>query len=368
MNLFMQQHPISVKAHVDTLGNQIHPRTSILPLTEEEPRALKLIRAKQKQASLQKASELSVKDSVKLNLIKLYPPQNDLFTDNPITRVLHPADTLGQSTLTVLKQQSSSATGLFEADIPDSLSILPDSVLSAKPHEVVTSAPAILLDEKAKPQTGMHHETEWLIPVVLILVFFAGIIKSFSGKYINNLFRSVFNQQNADNLYQMVNLRNSLPSLSLDLLFVLNAGLFIFLALKTVGLEISGIPSLLMYLGICGGLITLILLKTGIYKFLGYVFALSAPTSEFIFYVFLYTRTVALILLPITVGMAFADSFLIYILLQTGLVLLTAMYLIQLFRGIKIFLRNLTAMFYLFLYLCALEILPILMIFKVITP
>lgn len=366
MSVQQPQQTVSVKEHIDTLGQQ-HPRTAIMPLTEKEPKVFQIMRAKQKQASLQKASALTTHDSVKLNLIQLYPTSLDLFGDNALTRILHPADTLKQSAKTISESRPLQAETIQHFSLSDTATLPADSLKINTRNELTISVPSITLHEKPKPVSGLHREMGWLIPVVLILVFFAGIVKSFSGKYINNLFKSVFNQQNADNLYQMVNLRNSLPSLSLDLLFVLNVGLFAFLSLKTAGLEIGGIPSPLQYLILCGALLVLMVLKTSIYKFLSYVFALSAHTSEFIFYVFLYTRTLSLALLPITVGMAFADSLLSFILMQTGLVMLVAMYLMQLLRGIKIFLRNLTAIFYLFLYLCALEILPILVVLKIIT-
>jgi hypothetical protein len=334
-------------------GDFVHPRQTILPITDKEPLAIKLFRARLKKAEMVKAGQLTMQDSVKLNAKVLYPDSLDVFSDNVLVRSLHPADTL--------------AVRQIKPSIVDSSTVVSDSTahfrpdsLVVQPKVAVKTAITTVMPQKNKSLQGFSAQMGWLGPVLILVLLFAGTIKAYSGKYIGLLFKAMFNQQHADNLYQMVNVRNSLSSRGLDLLFVLVLGLFVQLGGAHLGLGGSALFSPLVFCLICGVIVLLMLVKTSGYKFLGYVFNVGEETRRFVFFVFVYTRTTGLMILPIVVIIAFVEPWLGYLLLEIGLFLIVAMYLMQLAQGVKIFLRHPAALFYMFLYLCALEILPIL--------
>jgi hypothetical protein len=82
--------------------------------------------------------------------------------------------------------------------------------------------------------------------------------------------------------------------------------------------------------------------------------------------VFIYNRMVGLVLLPIISVVPFINTQFAPWLLYAGIVALIALYFFRIFRGIQIGIKNRLSIFYLILYLCALEILPLLVLYKLV--
>lgn len=102
-------------------------------------------------------------------------------------------------------------------------------------------------------------------------------------------------------------------------------------------------------------------------RFLSNVFNADRPASAYIFTVFLFNMVGGLILLPIVVLLAYAPSHLRYFFIQTGIVLLAVLLLYRLMRAVMIWLSiQRASVFYLFLYLCAFEVAPLLLIRKIV--
>jgi hypothetical protein len=306
-----------------------------------------------------KSAELSRQDSIKLNLLELYPEQTNPLKDNSLTRYLHPA--IVKEPVVIVPQDSVSMNDSTMV-ATDSLKLINDSIAKAKLEAIkVVQEPS--LPEKTRKQTDIASQTDWLTPVLVVLVTYTGILRMFSGKYISNLFKSMFNAQNADNLFHTINMRNSLPAFGLDVLFILNLSTFAYESLTTVGVN-PGFPGILVLLASIIAVTVLFFLKSGSYRFISYIFQTSEITTEFLFYVSLHNRILGLLLLPLVIAIPFVGYTISIILIQCGLVMFIATYLLQLVRGAKIILRDPSTIFYMFLYLCALEILPLVVIYK----
>lgn len=313
--------------------------------------------------NLKKAAELTQQDSIKLNLIEIYPLSSNQLFDNVLTRQLHPVSVKYTQPAIVADTLIANDTTTFAVD---SLGLAKDSVAALKPV-TVQPAPEVVLPERGRKFSDLSAQQDWLIPVLIILVAYTGLLRMLSGKYISNLFKSVFNTQNAENLYNTVNMRNSLPAFGLDVLFHLSISTFAYEALTSVGFN-PGLHGLLILLATIIGFSILFALKKGAYRFLSYIFGTGDQTSEFLFYVSLYNRILGMLLLPLVISIPFVSSNLTMVLIQCGLVMVVATYLLQMTRGAKIILRNPVSIFYMFLYLCALEILPLVVIYKLLFP
>jgi len=358
-------------------GNHTSPQTSTptpnvkaqsLPAKGEQTSAkagtaLSLKAKAQSTINLKKPAELTQQDSIKLNLIELYPISSNQLLDNVLSRQLHPVTikyiqpaALNDSTVT------NDSTNIAI----DSLSLAKDSIAALKPVTVQPVA-EVVMPERGRKFSDLAAQQDWLIPVLIILVAYTGLLRMLSGKYISNLFKSVFNTQNAENLYNTVNMRNSLPAFGLDVLFHLSISTFAYEALTSVGFN-PGLNGLLILLATIIGFSILFALKKGVYRFLSYIFGTGEQTGEFLFYVSLYNRILGMLLLPLVISIPFVSSNLTMVLIQCGLVMVVATYLLQMTRGAKIILRNPVSIFYMFLYLCALEILPLVVIYKLLFP
>ena len=105
------------------------------------------------------------------------------------------------------------------------------------------------------------------------------------------------------------------------------------------------------------------LLKLFLYKILGSVFSQREVTSELIFNMMLYNNVLGLILLPVATVHALVPGFgIASLFLVPGLIVL--FYLMSIIRSVYFAIREGISIFYLILYLCALEILPVLLVTK----
>jgi hypothetical protein len=351
-------------------GNHTSPQTSTptasvkaQSLPAKGVTALSFKAKTQSTINLKKPAELTQQDSIKLNLIELYPLTSNQLLDNVLTRQLHPA--VVKYTQPVIAPDSLIATDSINIAV-DSLRLAKDSLAALKPVTVQPAA-EVVMPERGRKFSDLSAQQDWLIPVLIILVAYTGLLRMLSGKYVSNLFKSVFNTQNAENLYNTVNVRNSLPAFGLDVLFHLSISTFAYEALTSVGFN-PGLHGSLILLATLIGFSILFALKTGVYRFLSYIFGTGAQTGEFLFYVSLYNRILGMLLLPLVISIPFVSSNLTMVLIQCGLVMIVATYLLQMTRGAKIILRNPVSIFYLFLYLCALEILPLVVIYKLLFP
>jgi hypothetical protein len=344
---------------VDTVGFSLHNKPSMLPIDRTEPKVFQILRAKQKKDQITQSSQLTFDDSVKINFKGLYPAHYDLFSDNILTRMLHaPVSTASEINPDIINIQPINNTvqpALVNVDTLSNNVIRPLETTSTLTH----------LNEKPIKINGFESQITWIGPLFLALWLYAGMMKVFSSKYISLLFKSLFNQQHADNLYQMVNVRRNLATVGIDFLFIMVLALFFTVGAVRLGAGPDNFASPLIYGIVCAALAATIVLKTVGYTFIGYIFNRSEATGKFIFLVFSYIRMMAFALLPIATALAFVDQYLVLPLSITGLFLIIAMYFLQIAQGIRIFLQNSAALFYMFLYLCALEILPILVLYKI---
>ena len=99
--------------------------------------------------------------------------------------------------------------------------------------------------------------------------------------------------------------------------------------------------------------------------FAGYVFDAGKKTREYLFNANMLSKAFGALSIPVFTVVPFVDLFTSTLLLKGALVLFLVMYIIQLLRGARIILRKPLSILYMFLYFCALEILPIAILIKV---
>jgi hypothetical protein len=125
-------------------------------------------------------------------------------------------------------------------------------------------------------------------------------------------------------------------------------------------------PGILLFLLCLGAVVAYYIFKKLFYMLFGMVVEAAGETSEFLFNMDNFNRTTGLFLFPIITLIAFYpfDNPDFPVLL--GIFTVTAFYLLLLFRGSIILLKKQFSIFYLFLYLCTLEFLPLLLIYKIV--
>lgn len=102
-------------------------------------------------------------------------------------------------------------------------------------------------------------------------------------------------------------------------------------------------------------------------RLLSNIFQVDRPASTYIFTIFLFNMMAGILLLPIVILIAYAPLEYRQILMKSGLLFLASFFVYRTVRVLIIWTGQMRAsVFYLFLYLCAFEIAPLLVIGKII--
>lgn len=225
-----------------------------------------------------------------------------------------------------------------------------------------TSLPDPIVRRTTSP---LQKYNDWLSIFLIFSVVIIGFLRISSMKFLRELFNSAFYSQAASKMYSSVNIRNSKPSFVLSILFFVNTGLFIFEALVFYQETIFGQNGFSLLLIVWVVIVGYDVIKGLLYRMTGFVFDTLFLTGEYIFNASMLSKVYAIVLLPIISVIPFVNSWMIPNLIKMGVGIFIVLYIWQLFRGIKIFFQNTFSGFYMFLYFCALEILPLVILYKI---
>jgi uncharacterized protein DUF4271 len=199
--------------------------------------------------------------------------------------------------------------------------------------------------------------------LLALLLFFAFIRLSFP-KYINDLLRVAFRTTLKQRQIGEQLVQTPLPSLLLNFFFLITASMYIAFVLGH--LELSDNFSFWLLCVYCFAALAIIyVIKFLSLKFFGWLFNITPTTDGYIFIVFMINKIIGIYLLPFLVMLAFTDNDLYqvaFVLSYTGVLGLLAYRFILSYGLARSQIR--VNPFHFFLYLCAFEIVPLLLIYK----
>ncbi len=225
----------------------------------------------------------------------------------------------------------------------------------------IPETPGIILPVKQLRET----HTDWLtVLIFLCLIVFASMRYTYQ-KYMSHLFLSLFNYSTAARLLEEKKYPVLHGAYRLDIIFYITFSIFIFQLLNLIRWE-NAFTNPAYFFMILGFVLLYFLIKKLVYLTLGIVFETTSETREFLFNMDNINRMLGLILLPVVILISFAPVSNPVFIVFLGLTLAVIFNLLLLQRGINILLKKQFSIFYLFLYLCTLEFLPLLLIYKVV--
>ena len=197
------------------------------------------------------------------------------------------------------------------------------------------------------------------------LIFFFAIIKVVFNKYVTNLLGLVFRGSMKQKQMREQLLQTPLPSLLLNIFFIIVAGLYMLFLLQHY--QLVGDINFWLLLSYCiAGVGLVYLVKFVVLKFTSWIFNMQEAADTYVFIVFLVNKLLGIFLLPLLVLMAFSvaswQSALITISYTLVFGFFAYRYIISFApvrREVKV------SQFHFFMYLCAFEIIPLLLIYKV---
>gem|GEM_PF-2053363 len=219
-----------------------------------------------------------------------------------------------------------------------------------------------LLSKLFKKQ-DFESSNDWIIGVILVSFVVLAWIKVFYKKFISRIILSGFEYQTAYKLYHEKSSLTTKISSVLYLIYIINFGLFLTLLFNYYDFSPFA-NNFLLFLTLCGIISIFDIFKVFIYKLLGYLFKSKNQFSEFLFNDFIFNKSFAIFLYPIIISIPFMPELFSKYLVYIGIALMIIFYILHIFRGLKIFVKKHFYFSYMILYLCTLEILPLLIILK----
>ena len=202
-----------------------------------------------------------------------------------------------------------------------------------------------------------------LLSPLLLLLILVGSVRLKAGQYLNTLLTFVKPAREIDNALTSLTMQNRRPCTMLFVTFLLSSSLVayeIFVSqsyniLPLSGIELFGVLFLAGFAMFFARILT--------QMFIAYVFGLIPQMQYAIKCMFLASNIMGVLLIPIAFFFPFADAGLYQLLFRFSLIIFISVYLWQLFKSVASFLRDYISIVYFILYFCAVEIMPIILLY-----
>jgi len=217
-----------------------------------------------------------------------------------------------------------------------------------------------------QPLLRNFENKDWLGGIFLLLIIAILLIRKLSNKFFQLLFDSMFNFRLSAKMYDNRNILLRRVSLVLDIISLIVFSILIYLAIKHFEL-VKGFEYKNYLLAIILGIsIFYALFRYIILSFTGYLFQIKEIFSEYLHHTFVINKISALILLPLLIIFIYIVPDIKEYILYLAVIVFFASVIVKAGWGLKIINKKDVGIFYLILYLCTLEILPLLLGYGVI--
>jgi len=206
----------------------------------------------------------------------------------------------------------------------------------------------------------------WVLGFICLLLVVFAVLRISFAKQLQNIIQSFYSNRGLNNLNKEDNVFSSWPFLFLFIQFGFTIGMFFYLVAQYYQLAYVH-QGFRFFAGVSVLIVVLYALKIVLLRLLGHLFNIQKAVSEYISILYLSYFNISLIFIPLVVAFALSPlKYGIYYIV-ISFVLLAVIFTFQLIRaGVNILSHYRFSKFYLFMYFCALEICPILILIKAI--
>ena len=212
------------------------------------------------------------------------------------------------------------------------------------------------------PEPTLHQD--WVLAIFIISAFIYSLIRTTSAGILNEMGRFFFFRGINDPASRDIGGLFNWQATLLNLVTFFNLGLFAYFAAAWYDIIPARMAGMLAWLIAVGIIIAAVTLRHFIIIIIGNISDQEEIFREYLLGVYHSHRLSAIILFIIVVLISYTDFLSVRLLILSGSIALFLMYFIRILRLLLIFINRNVSIFYLILYLCALEILPVLILLK----
>ncbi len=205
---------------------------------------------------------------------------------------------------------------------------------------------------------------DWLLALFIFIALLFLWVKIFYRKYFNLLLGSLLSYQLSLKLFREKNIMTRRVSFVLNFIYSIVLAVFILRILQFYRIRISDYNPLETLLLLINLIIIISLLRLFIISLVGVLFDSTRIFNEYIHNNYIINKNLGLFLFPLLIMQVYIHDKIKIIFIIAGISLIIISYVIRLYRGFQIIIKKDIFLFYLILYLCTLEILPVLLGYK----
>jgi len=212
--------------------------------------------------------------------------------------------------------------------------------------------------------TPRHTRDRWVIAVIFALLIYTGILNRVIGKDIYSIIQAFYDKRAFGKLSKEESLLTSWSFISLFSLFGFTIGLYVYQLADHFGVSHS-LSGFQLFISLSVMVIVLFIVKIIALRVLAFIFDIRKIIGQYISILYLTYFNIAFVFLPVVICFSLLSADLIPWLMRFSLFLLGVIFVVQYLRSsINIISNFRFHKIYLFIYLCALEICPVLILIK----
>jgi len=204
----------------------------------------------------------------------------------------------------------------------------------------------------------------WFFFMLFALIGVFAWIRSYYGSLILQTVQATTNYQVALRMFK----DNSVVQKQLDnilyLFYFLNMAFLLYLLEMWTHQLPYGLHGLTLYLFNLVMLAGIFLARIVLLNVTGFLFNRTAIFREYLYNVFIFNKLLGIIILPLLPLMVYTNGVIQQVFYWTAVVVVFLTVLLRVARGVVFSLRKDISKFYMFLYLCALEIVPLMLLYN----
>lgn len=205
----------------------------------------------------------------------------------------------------------------------------------------------------------------WQVIILVLIVVLLGFAKAFSNNRFKQSIKALFNYGTAQEISREEKVFFHRSNLLFTIIHLLATSLFLYHLKELFNSEGLVSNKFVFFLLIFGSLMILYAGKYLFSKMLSFIFDEVSIASEYIFNVSLYNNLLGIIFIPILCIMFFSSLPLLSVLFYVAFPLIFLTLLLRVIRLYLVGIKNGILYSYIFLYICTLEILPLVVFYRI---
>jgi len=247
----------------------------------------------------------------------------------------------------------------------DTIAVIKDTIIRPVFTEsVLAESNALGMHSFGLPVTEAIVNPDWFFYLLMGILVFLAWVRSLYGNVWLNTAEAVGNYAVTLRMYK----DNSAVQKRLDnllyLFYFISFAFYLLIIERHFTLFPYNLKTPILLLFNVAVLLMLFFARLALNSVIGNTFRQTDLFREYTYNVFVFNKLLGISIVPFLFLINYSTGSIRIILIWTSLVLVGAVGILRVMRGIVFSIKKDVSLFYLFLYLCALEILPILVLFK----